>query len=138
MLYAKRPLMSDAMLRVFFEAYEIVADVLRDAPPDIGPEELTELALGLGRQFVAQGRVRSSEPVSTLLFATARQVAVDQELIAPAADLAERRSPSGGVTKHSAGFRLCRADRAQPVRRPRVQSVKDATESKNVLGRGVA
>ncbi|AFE13663.1 glycerol-3-phosphate acyltransferase [Mycobacterium tuberculosis RGTB423] len=44
MLYAKRPLMSDAMLRVFFEAYEIVADVLRDAPPDIGPEELTELA----------------------------------------------------------------------------------------------
>lgn len=91
MLYAKRPLMSDAMLRVFFEAYEIVADVLRDAPPDIGPEELTELALGLGRQFVAQGRVRSSEPVSTLLFATARQVAVDQELIAPAADLAERR-----------------------------------------------
>lgn len=91
MLYAKRPLMSDLMLRVFFEAYEIVADVLRDAPPDIGPEELTELALGLGRQFVAQGRVRSSEPVSTLLFATARQVAVDQELIAPAADLAERR-----------------------------------------------
>ncbi|CMM82601.1 glycerol-3-phosphate 1-O-acyltransferase [Mycobacterium tuberculosis] len=91
MLYAKRPLMSDAMLRVFFEAYEIVADVLRDAPPDIGPEELTELAFGLGRQFVAQGRVRSSEPVSTLLFATARQVAVDQELIAPAADLAERR-----------------------------------------------
>lgn len=91
MLYAKRPLMSDAMLRVFFEAYEIVADVLRDAPPDIGTEELTELALGLGRQFVAQGRVRSSEPVSTLLFATARQVAVDQELIAPAADLAERR-----------------------------------------------
>ncbi len=65
--------------------------MLRDAPPDIGPEELTELALGLGRQFVAQGRVRSSEPVSTLLFATARQVAVDQELIAPAADLAERR-----------------------------------------------
>lgn len=91
MLYAKRPLMSDAMLRVFFEAYEIVADVLRDAPADIGQKELTELALGVGRQYVAQDRVRSSEPVSTLLFATARQVAVDQGLIAPAADLAERR-----------------------------------------------
>ena len=38
MLFAKRPLMSDAMLRVFFEAYEIVADVLRDAPADIGAE----------------------------------------------------------------------------------------------------
>jgi glycerol-3-phosphate O-acyltransferase len=92
MLYAKRPLMSDAMLRVFFEAYEIVADVLRDAPADIGKKELTDLALGVGRQYVAQGRVRSSESVSTLLFATARQVVADQNLIAPAADLAERRN----------------------------------------------
>lgn len=90
-LSAKRPLMSDAMLRVFFEAYEIVADVLRDAPADIGEKELTQLALGVGRQYVAQRRVRSSEPVSTLLFATARQVAADQQLLEPAADLAERR-----------------------------------------------
>jgi glycerol-3-phosphate O-acyltransferase len=91
MLFAKRPLMSDAMLRVFFEAYEIVADVLRDAPADIGKKELTQLALGVGRQYVAQARVRSSESVSTLLFATARQVVADQDLIAPAPDLAERR-----------------------------------------------
>jgi glycerol-3-phosphate O-acyltransferase len=79
------------MLRVFFEAYEIVADVLRDAPADVGQKELTELALGVGRQYVAQARVRSSESVSTLLFATAYQVVVDQDLIAPADDLAERR-----------------------------------------------
>jgi glycerol-3-phosphate O-acyltransferase len=91
MLYAKRPLMSDAMLRVFFEAYEIVADVLRDAPADIGAKELTQLALGVGKQYVAQGRVRSSEPVSTLLFDTARQVVADQDLLTPAPDLAERR-----------------------------------------------
>jgi glycerol-3-phosphate O-acyltransferase len=91
MLFAKRPLMADAMLRVFFEAYEIVADVLRDAPVDVGKKELTELALGVGRQYVAQARVRSSESVSTLLFATAYQVVVDQDLIAPAEDLAERR-----------------------------------------------
>jgi glycerol-3-phosphate O-acyltransferase len=91
MLFNKRPLMSDAMLRVFFEAYEIVADVLRDAPADIGEKELTRLALGVGRQYVAQGRVRSSEPVSTLLFATARQVVADQHLLEPADDLAERR-----------------------------------------------
>ena len=55
-----------------------------------------DLALGVGRQYVAQTRVRSSESVSTLLFATARQVAADQDLIAPAdlctAELAERRS----------------------------------------------
>lgn len=91
-LYAKRPLMSDAMLRVFFEAYEIVADVLRDAPADIGEKDLTQLALGVGRQYVAQGRVSSSEPVSTLLFATARQVAADQHLLEPGPDLAERRT----------------------------------------------
>lgn len=91
LLLAKRPLMAEAMLRVFFEAYEIVADVLCDAPADIGKKELTDLALGVGRQYVAQTRIRSSESVSTLLFATARQVVEDQDLIAPAPDLAERR-----------------------------------------------
>jgi glycerol-3-phosphate O-acyltransferase len=92
LLFAKRPLMAEAMLRVFFEAYEIVADVLRGAPADIGHKELTDLALGVGRQYVAQTRVRSSESVSTLLFATARQVVDDQDLIAPAPDLADRRT----------------------------------------------
>ncbi len=91
LLFAKRPLMAEAMLRVFFEAYEIVADVLCDAAADIGHKELTDLALGVGRQYVAQTRIRSSESVSTLLFATARQVVDDQNLIAPAPDLAERR-----------------------------------------------
>ncbi len=91
MLRAKRPLIAGAMLRPFFEAYEIVADVLRDAAPDIGEKELTQLALGVGRQYVAQDRVRSNEAVSALLFATARQVAADQHLLEPAADLAERR-----------------------------------------------
>jgi glycerol-3-phosphate O-acyltransferase len=91
MLFEKRPLMSDALLRVFFEAYEIVADVLRDAPTDVGEKELTDSALGVGRQYVAQGRVRSSESVSTLLFATARQVVADQDLIGPGPDLAGRR-----------------------------------------------
>jgi glycerol-3-phosphate O-acyltransferase len=92
LLFAKRPLMAEAMLRVFFEAYEIVADVLRGAPANIGHKELTDLALGVGRQYVAQTRVRSSESVSTLLFATARQVVDDQDLIAPAPDLADRRT----------------------------------------------
>ncbi|OBI30636.1 glycerol-3-phosphate 1-O-acyltransferase [Mycobacterium sp. E2238] len=96
LLFAKRPLMADAMLRVFFEAYEIVADVLRDAPADVGQKKLTESALGVGRQYVAQTRVRSSESVSTLLFATAYQVVVDQDLIAPAPDLAERRAAFRG------------------------------------------
>jgi glycerol-3-phosphate O-acyltransferase len=91
MLRAKRPLIAGAMLRPFFEAYEIVADVLRDAPPEISEKDLTHLALGVGRQYVAQDRVRSNEAVSALLFTTARQVAADQRLLEPVADLAERR-----------------------------------------------
>ncbi len=91
-LQTKRPLLGGAMLRPFFEAYEIVADVLRDAPPEISEPDLTTRALGLGRQHVAQARVRMAESVSALLFATARQVAADQDLLGRAPDLSERRA----------------------------------------------
>jgi glycerol-3-phosphate O-acyltransferase len=91
LLRAKRPLMASAMLRPFFEAYEIVADVLCEAPADIGDKELTKRALGVGNQFAAQGLVRSAESVSALLFATARQVAADQKLLEPGVHLRERR-----------------------------------------------
>jgi glycerol-3-phosphate O-acyltransferase len=89
-LRSRRPQVAGAMLRPFIEAYEIVADVLRDAPVDIDEKDLTERALGVGRQYVAQTRV-SNEAVSALLFATARQVAVDQHLMEPAVDISERR-----------------------------------------------
>jgi glycerol-3-phosphate O-acyltransferase len=92
LLRAKRPLIAGAMLRPFVEAYEIVADVLRDAPANIDEKDLTKRALGVGRQYVAQDRVRSNDAVSALLFATARQVAADQHLLEPAADLDERRA----------------------------------------------
>ena len=79
------------MLRPFFEAYEILADVLSRAPAQIAEKELAALAMGVGRQYLAQGRVRSSESVSTLLFATASKVASDQHLLEPGSDLDERR-----------------------------------------------
>src|ERR1700758_294380 len=91
LLHNKRPLMSHAMLRPLFEAYEIVADGLREAPAEISEKELTKLALGVGKQYAAQGRVQSNEAVSALLFATARQVVADQGLLQVAPDLAERR-----------------------------------------------
>ncbi|MGV0716954.1 glycerol-3-phosphate 1-O-acyltransferase [Mycolicibacterium sp. XJ662] len=91
LLRGKKPLIAGAMLRPFFEAYEIVADALREAPAEIGEKELTKKALGLGNQYVAQGRIRSNEAVSALLFTTARQVAADQDLLTPAADLEQRR-----------------------------------------------
>ena len=91
-LRAKRPLIAQAVLRPYIEAYEIVADVLRDAPAEIDEKELTKKALGVGNQYVAQNRVRSTEAASALLFATARQVVADQHLLEPAADLVERRT----------------------------------------------
>ena len=62
-----------------------------DAPAEISEKDLTTKALGLGQQYVAQGRVQSNESVSALLFVTARQVVADQKLLEPAADLGERR-----------------------------------------------
>ncbi|MCW1957093.1 MAG: glycerol-3-phosphate 1-O-acyltransferase [Mycobacterium sp.] len=90
LLRAKHPLMSNAMLRPFFEAYEIVADVLCSAPADISAKDLSTQALGVGAQYVAQGKV-SSESASALLFTTARQVCADQKLFEPTSDLRERR-----------------------------------------------
>ena len=72
--------------------YEIVADVLRDAPAEIAEKDLTKLPSASGGQYVAQNRVRSDESVSALLFATARQVVADQNLLKPAPDLVERRA----------------------------------------------
>jgi glycerol-3-phosphate O-acyltransferase len=92
LLKARKPLIASAMLRPFFEAYEIVSDALRDAPAEIDEKELTKKALGLGRQYAAQNRVRSTEAVSALLFATARQVVADQHLLESAVDLDERRT----------------------------------------------
>ena len=58
---------------------------------EVDEKELTARALGVGRQYAAQHRVRNAESVSALLFATARQVVADQGLLEPAPDLAERR-----------------------------------------------
>ena len=91
LLSPKRPLLSYVMLRPFFEAYEILADVLSRAAAQIGEKELAALAMGVGRQYLAQGRVRSSESVSTLLFATASKVATDKHLLEPGSDLDRRR-----------------------------------------------
>lgn len=91
LLRDKKPLMAHAMLRPFIEAYTIVADVLCDAPADVEEKELTKMALGVGAQYAAQGRIRSNESVSALLFTTARQVAADQNLLQAGPDLRERR-----------------------------------------------
>jgi glycerol-3-phosphate O-acyltransferase len=92
MLAGMRPLVSHIMVRPFVEAYRLVADVLAsdDLPTD--GEEIVRRALGLGQQYVAQRRLRSSEPVSVLLFRTGLQLAANRGLLAAGPDLAERRA----------------------------------------------
>ena len=47
---------------------------------------MTQRALGLGRQYVAQRRLRSSESVSVLLFQTALQLARNRRLLGDGTD----------------------------------------------------
>jgi glycerol-3-phosphate O-acyltransferase len=95
LLARMRPLVSHLLVRPFVEAYRLVADVLvhDDVPAaDASDAEVIQRALGLGRQYVAQGRLRSSESVSVLLFQTALQLMRNRGLMDSAPDLAERRS----------------------------------------------
>jgi glycerol-3-phosphate O-acyltransferase len=93
-----RPLVSHLLVRPFVEAYRLVAEVLvHDAPADDAPAsaydaEVIKRALGLGRQYVAQRRLRSSESVSVLLFQTALQLMRNRGLLEAGSDVAERRA----------------------------------------------
>jgi glycerol-3-phosphate O-acyltransferase len=93
LLASMRPLVSHVLVRPFVEAYRIVADVLADDAMLTDSGEVIRRALGLGRQYVAQRRLRSSEAVSALLFQTAFQLVSNRGLIGGSgADLAARRA----------------------------------------------
>jgi glycerol-3-phosphate O-acyltransferase len=92
LLAGMRPLVSHVVVRPFVEAYRIVADVLVHDDGLVDEAEVVRRALGLGRQYVAQRRLRSSESVSALLFRTALQLAGNRGLLEPGDDLAARRA----------------------------------------------
>ena len=92
LLAGMRPLVSHVVVRPFVEAYRLVADVLvHDSRPVTADSDVVREALGLGRQYVAQRRLRSSESVSALLFQTALQLARNRGLL-EGDDLAARRA----------------------------------------------
>ena len=105
-----RPLVSHIMVRPFVEAYRIVADVLvnDDVAASNEDSEVTSRALGLGHQYVAQRRLRSSESVSVLLFQTGLQLARNRGLLESGsgsgaesgADLARRRADFLAELRH--------------------------------------
>jgi len=97
LLAEMRPLVSQVIVRPFVQAYRLVADVLAsDDTLAVGEEaddaEVSRRALGLGHQYVAQGRLRSSESVSVLLFRTALELARNRGLLEPGEDLPKRRA----------------------------------------------
>jgi glycerol-3-phosphate O-acyltransferase len=95
LLARMRPLVSHLLVRPFVEAYRLVAEVLTHDVLDCGASaddaEVIRRALGLGRQYVAQRRLRSSESVSVLLFQTALQLMRNRGLLEAGSDTAERR-----------------------------------------------
>ena len=102
LLAGMRPLVSHVMVRPFVEAYRIVADVLvnDDVTASGEDSEVTNRALGLGQQYVAQRRLRSSESVSVLLFQTGLQLARNRGLFEPTAGLAARRADFLAELRH--------------------------------------
>ena len=74
LLAGMRPLVSQVVVRPFVAAYRLVADVLAHDETVTSDSDVVREALGLGRQYVAQRRLRSSESVSALLFQTALQL----------------------------------------------------------------
>jgi glycerol-3-phosphate O-acyltransferase len=82
-----RPLASQVVVRPFVQAYRIVADVLVDDFELTDRDEIVRRALGLGQQYVAQRRLRSSESVSALLFQTALQLADNKGLLGTGPDV---------------------------------------------------
>jgi glycerol-3-phosphate O-acyltransferase len=92
LLSQMRPLVSHIVVRPFVGAYRLVADVLVEDGGAIEEQEVIRRALGLGRQYVAQRRLRSSESVSVLLFQTALQLAANRGLLTDGEDVAARRA----------------------------------------------
>ena len=92
LLAGMRPLVSHVVVRPFVEAYRLVADVLVHDDTVTADSDVVREALGLGRQYVAQHRLRSAESVSALLFQTALQLARNRGLLEPGDDLAARRA----------------------------------------------
>ncbi|MGH7893684.1 MAG: 1-acyl-sn-glycerol-3-phosphate acyltransferase, partial [Candidatus Binatia bacterium] len=88
-----RPFNAHRVLLPFFEAYQVVGDALERATSSIDEPAFLEGCMALGVQYRLQGRIRSGESVSKVLFETALRLAKNRGLLDPASpDVATRRS----------------------------------------------
>jgi glycerol-3-phosphate O-acyltransferase len=87
------PFFSPTVLRPFIEAYRVVADLIEQAAfhSTIDQDQLRKDAMALGKQYLLQGRIRSAESVSNVLFDSAIDLATNRGLFAVGPDMVERR-----------------------------------------------
>ena len=88
-----RPFSAHRILRPFVEAYRVVGDALVQLPAGAAVDDASFLSqcLALGKQYLLQRRIRSTESVSKVLFETALRLARNRGLTQPADDSAARR-----------------------------------------------
>ncbi|MDX1690251.1 MAG: glycerol-3-phosphate 1-O-acyltransferase [Acidimicrobiia bacterium] len=83
LLRSTRPYAAHWVLRPIVEAYHVVADALaaRDHRFDVDRKAFVDECLALGRQYLAQRRIRSPEGVSSVLYDTAIKLAANRGLL---------------------------------------------------------
>ena len=88
------PPVAPMVLRSFLEADAVLAHALasQSALQPVTPDELRPSFMGIGEQFVLQRRAVCPESVSTVLFATAYQLAEHRHLTGGGADVVARRT----------------------------------------------
>ncbi|HXK25200.1 MAG TPA: glycerol-3-phosphate 1-O-acyltransferase [Myxococcota bacterium] len=81
-----RPFNAHRVLRPFFEAYRVVADLLARQDPGAPLDRTRFLAacMGVGRQYHLQGRLHSTASISRVLFENALRLAENRALLEPA------------------------------------------------------
>ena len=85
--------MAHRVLRSFLDAQLVVAERLaaRDAHDQVEPEAFLDECEAVGRQMLLQGRLHGSESLSRELLRAALKLAVNRDLLPPAAEGAGAR-----------------------------------------------
>jgi glycerol-3-phosphate O-acyltransferase len=93
LLTASRPFRAPAVLRPFFEAYQVVGDLIERHAYEstIDADGLAKEAMALGKQYQLQGKIRSPESVSSELFDAAIKLAANRNLLEPHPQIVEHR-----------------------------------------------
>ena len=88
-----RPFRSPAVLRPFLEAYRVIGDIIERRADDatLSRADLASEALTLAKQYHLQRRIRTGESVSSVLMASATELAANRGLFEDGSEVAAAR-----------------------------------------------